>query len=322
MSTIVINAEIKLVSPLSISMPTAEGQLPNRFNNFPIMSNGVDDEGNVIKTGYLPSTTIRGFLRRAVVTERMVYAAKQGKHYTVQDAYSELIGQDADSETKNENFSLLNTKKIRDENEVLDLFGCGLGLKSRLLVSHFLPTHSVLPECFTAPRKDLVDTDGIIEALSEDGQNVFFNRFENNSKRSAVQKTIKKLGNAINKLKKSGVEDSPEMADLQSALEIQKGIEKDIPTDLMSNSSRTIVNSFALPQGIEMKGRLVVEKSKERDLPMIIFALNQLSLRPIFGAQAARGCGEISGKFIVRIDGKISKIIEVGGWEEAKVTDF
>jgi hypothetical protein len=90
----------------------------------------------------------------------------------------------------------------------------------------------------------------------------------------------------------------------------------------MTNSSRTLTSYFALPAGIELKGRLVIENARERDLPMIELALNALSLRPVLGAQLARGCGEIEGRFDVLVDGVLAKKVSIGGWQPATVTDF
>src|SRR5450759_5190661 len=91
--TIVINATLTTVGPLSIPMPIAEGQLGNKFNNFPIVTRGMDEDGNKQQTGYLPATTLRGFLRRAIVIDQMTHAAAEGHHYTLQRAYADLIGQ-------------------------------------------------------------------------------------------------------------------------------------------------------------------------------------------------------------------------------------
>ena len=162
MTDIVIHGTITTVGPLSIRTPVAEGSQANRFDNFPVMTRGLDADGQVLQTGYLPATTLRGFMRRAIVTDAMAAAAAEGQHYTLQRAYAELIGQDADSE-KSQGVDLLALRKVRDENPVLDLFGSGLGIKSRLLVSHFLPTVNLLPEVFTGVRKDLDDTDGVVD---------------------------------------------------------------------------------------------------------------------------------------------------------------
>ena len=140
--SIIIHSTITTVGPLSIKMPVQQGGMENRFGNFPLFTVGLreakasDGENYVQKdqTGYLPSTTVRGFLRRAIVTDAMEAAAASGKPYTLQRAYADLIGQDAASE-KSERIDLLAARKMRDDNAVIDLFGCGISVSSRLLVS-------------------------------------------------------------------------------------------------------------------------------------------------------------------------------------------
>lgn len=319
MKTIVINATLTTVGPLSITLPVGEGQIGNKYNNFPIVSRGLDEDGNKRQTGYLPATTLRGFLRRAIVTHQMQQAASAGHPYTLQKAYADLIGQDAASESK-ENLDLLKLRQMRDDNPVLDLFGAGLGIKSRLLVSHFMPTHNVLPEIITGVRKDLEDTEGVLDLLTESDRNAYLGRSDANSKRAAALNIVKGLEARIRKAKKAG----EDLAELEAALKEAQAIVDRYVADMgeMTNSSRTLISHFALPAGIDLRGRLVVERARERDLPMIELALDTLSRRPILGAQIARGCGEIAGIFDVLIDGVLARKIAVGGWQAAVITEF
>lgn len=319
MKTIVINATLTTVGPLSIAMPIAEGQTGNKYNNFPIVTRGMDEDGNKRQTGYLPATTLRGFLRRAIVTDLMTQAAAEGHHYTLQRAYADLIGQDAASEAKDD-IDLLRLRQTRGDNAVLDLFGSGLGIKSRLLVSHFMPAHNVLPEVITGVRKDLEDTDGVLDLISAEDRDRYLGRSAANSKRSAALTVVKGLDARIRKAKKAG----EDLAELEAALLAAQGIVERYESDMgdMTNSSRTLTSYFALPAGIELKGRLVIEHARERDLPMIELALNALPMRPILGAQSARGCGEIEGIFDVMLDGVLTKKIAIGAWKTATITDF
>ena len=41
-----IEAVIRTESPLSIKMPVAEGSRENHFENFPVMTRGIDADGN------------------------------------------------------------------------------------------------------------------------------------------------------------------------------------------------------------------------------------------------------------------------------------
>ncbi len=319
MKNLIIKASVRTESPLSIAMPIAEGGIANRYKNFPLMTRGVDADGNKQQTAYLPSTTMRGFLRRAIVTDAMRVAADAGKHYTLQRAYADLIGQDSASEEK-QDVDLLKLKTTREENPVIDLFGCGMSVKSRLLVSHFVPANNILPEAFSGVRKDLDDTDGVLDLISESDRESFLGRTEANSSRAQAASVVKDLQR---KIKASAKKGEP-TADLDEALlKAEQLVEKyEASMGAMQNSTRTLVGYYALPAGIDLIGRMVIENVRDRDLPMIELALNALSLRPLLGAQTARGCGEISGTFDVLSDGHLIKKIAIGGWESAKMVDF
>ena len=49
---------------------------------------------------------------------------------------------------------------------------------------------------------------------------------------------------------------------------------------------------------------------------------NSISLFPFLGAQSARGCGEIKGKFEVKVDDQLVEVIEFGGFEPAKILEI
>jgi CRISPR type IV-associated protein Csf2 len=320
MNTIIVEAVIKTVAPLSIALPIPAGGIENKFGQFPVMTMGLDDEGNKLQTGYLPATTLRGFMRRAIVTDAMVKAAAAGQHYTLQKAYADLIGQDAASESASEGIDLLKQKADRDANPVLDLFGVGMSMKSRLLVSNFLPLVNILPECFSGVRKDLDDTLDAFECLTDEDQASHSGRSQANSNRADAEGQVKKLEREI----KAAVKKGDQTADLEVALAAAKVLAEAFKKDMgeMQNSSRTLVSHFALPAALELHGRMVVERAKERDLDMLLLAFDALSKRPILGAQAARGCGEIIGKFVIKVDDTIKKIVSIGGWEPARVSDF
>ena len=319
MNDIVINATISTVGPLSIRVPVAEGSIANRFQNFPVMTRGITPEGQPLPTGYLPATTLRGFMRRAIVTASMTKAAEDGKHYTLQRAYAELIGQDAESE-KSEGVDLLKQRQIREGNPVLDLFGSGLGIKSRLLVSHFMPSVNVLPEAVSGVRKDLEDTEGVIDLLVESDRDAYFGRNEANSRRAAAAVVVKQIENKLKKAKK----EKADTAELDVALAAAKVTEERYESQMgeMTNSSRTVLTYYALPAALKLTGKLIIQNARDRDLEMIELALNALSLRPLLGAQVARGCGEIKGTFDVMKGGALLKKVTIGGWAPAVVTVF
>jgi hypothetical protein len=315
MGNVVINATITTVGLLSIKMPDAR-----EYDGFPMMSRGIDEDGNTKKTGYLPATTLRGFLRRAIVTHDMEEAAAGGNPYSLPKAYSELIGQDSASEKQAGDIDLLAIKKARDESPVLDLFGSGLGISGRLRVGHFLPSINVLPEEYTGVRKDLGDTDGIIELLSEADATSYYGRSDSNNRRASAEVLVKKLARDVRTAERKNENVDELKIQLEEATKIAEKYKEEMGD--MQVSSRTIVGYTALPAGIDLHGRIVILNAKDRDLEMIEFALDCLSRSPVLGAQSARGCGEITGSFDIVIDDVMTKKITIGDYSLAKIDVF
>ena len=320
--TLIIRATLHTVGPLSIKMPKPEGGRENEYGNFPVMTRGVDDAGQRLQTGYLPATTLRGFLRRAIVLRNMREAAAQGKPYRLPQVYSEMIGQDAESEKQAGYLDLLALRKARENSPVLDLFGSGLGIQSRLKVSHFLPVVNVLPEVFTGVRKDLDDTEDALDLMDPADVQSFLGRSESNNQRAAQAAVVKQLETQIRRLQKKG-EAVPD--DIQQALAVAQAALDQYKTAMgdMQNSTRTIVQHHALPAGLVLHGRLVVDRPQPRDAELLEFALNQLSLYPVLGAHSARGCGELAGQFDFLNDaGQQTKTVKIGGFLPAQTTVF
>ena len=314
---IVIKASIKTEAPLSIAMPVAQGSRENAYGNFPLMVRGIDEEGEKQYTGYLPATTIRGFLRRGIVLEEMKEAAENNQHYKLNQAYAELIGQDAASEQGGGDIDLVALKDTREGSPILDLFGSGLGIKSRLRVSHFIPSHNLLPDPITGTRKDLDDNEEAFDLIDADEKSEFFERSEANSKRARAASQLDGLQRQRRAAERKG-EDTKDLVEQVAAAEALVKKYEAVMGD-MKNSSRTILTHYALAAGLALEGKLVIENPKERDIGLLETGLNALSLFPILGAQSARGCGEISGTFDFIKDGALFKRITIGGFEAARV---
>lgn len=291
------------------------------YDGFPIMSRGIDADGKTLHTGYLPATTLRGFLRPAVVTRDMRQAAKNGKHYSLHKAYAELIGQDAASEKQAGELDLIEIKKAREASPVIDLFGSGLGVASRLRVGHFVSSVNVMPDHYPGVRKDLGDTEGVTELLSEADATAYYGREASNRRRAQAEILVKTLTGNIRAASKK----SADVSELELQLnEAEKLVEK-CKTEMgdMQVSSRTIgIGYHALPAGLDLGGRIVIVNAKDRDLGMIEYGLDCLSRSPVVGAQSARGCGEIRGSFDVLIDGAVRNKITIGDYSAATIDVF
>ena len=323
MGDVVIEGTITTVGPLSIKMPDAD-KMPtaaDEHDGFPMMSRGVDDDGAPRKTGYLPATTLRGFLRRAVVTRDMRKAKEADEPYSLQRAYAELIGQDAESEKQAGEIDLLAIKTAREESPVIDLFGSGLGVASRLRVGHFVPRANVEPDRYPGVRKDLGDTEGIVELLSEADAERYYGREDANRRRVDAEKIVNRLKRDKRSAERKG-ENVEEVARQLEEAEKVVARHKEEMGD-MQVSSRTLAAGYtALPAGLELHGRIVILNAKDRDMEMIEHGLDCLSRSPVLGAQSARGCGEISGIFRILIDGEEKKRIAIGGYAPSKIDVF
>lgn len=314
MKTIHIEATITTVGPLSIAMPVAERQEENEWKNFPVTSVGLDDEGRPKRTGYLPASTVRGFLRRAVAMAAMRARGEGGT--TVQQAYSDILGQAGDGK---EEVDLVKVAQFREADPILDLFG-RWSYKSRMLVSHFMPPVPVLPEPITGTRRDLEDTEGVLESLTPEDRAAYFGRSDANSTRAATESLVRSINAKLRKAKKAGTDAAALEAALVEA-EAKVSVAKEA-MGAMQNSSRTITTFYALPAGLHLQGKVVVERARERDLEMIFTGLDALSQRPLLGAQVARGCGEVAGKFTIKVDGTLHAIVTTGAWNAMQVERF
>ena len=309
MKKIIINATLTTVQPLSIKLPDQDGH--------PMMTRGVDSEGQPKKTAYIPATTIRGKLRRLAVQPLMQAAAAAGKPWTLHQVYEAMLGQDAASETSEE-IDLVALKKRRQDNHIVDLFGAGLGVKSRLSVGHFMPVVDVAAEAFAGVRKDLDSDTEVLEWMAPHEVNRFVDRNTNNSKRSAAEALVKKLSSQIRKTEKAG----QDVTELQAALTLAESQRDGLVLAMgdMKNSTKTLTSYEAMPAGIELKSRIIIDKATAKDLATLMGALDLFSRTPVLGGQTARGCGEVAGNFEMSDqDGTLLGVISVGGYGPAKV---
>tara|TARA_R110000744_G_scaffold43338_3_gene97289 strand:- start:106 stop:1074 length:969 start_codon:yes stop_codon:yes gene_type:complete len=315
MATRIINVTLKTEGPLSISLPVAEYTQPNKWHNAPVMTLGLNSEGEPRETAFIPATTIRGMLRRNVALPVMEKRAADGNPSTLHQAYADLIGQDAGSEKQPDEIDPIAIRKLRQENPIVDLFGSGLGVKSRLKVSHFMAEHHVLPSVFTGVRKDLGDNDdgAVLDLLSSKDREEYLARTNANSKRAQADALLQNL---IRKKRqgKDGPDIEAEIEAATSKVEAYEAIMGD-----MKNSSRTLLSYFALPAGVEWTGRLIIDRATPADIDALEGAFDRFSNYPMLGGQQARGCGELSGKAEIRKGNSLEKIISFGGFTPARI---
>ena len=305
MSNLIFNIEARTLAPVSIVAPPAEG---SKATGHPTMPRG---DG---ATAYIPASTLRGKLRRGVVMPMAAAAAANGKPWRLPRLYSLLLGQDTDSEKKAEIIDLKAIAALRASEPVLDLFGVGLTLAGRLMVSHLLPVENVAPIVITGTRRDLDDDDSVIAMMTVDDRAAFEGRGAANTERVTHAASVKGLESKRRAaLKKDAKADTRE---LEAAIEIAKAAEAAATGAMgeMKNSTRTLIQHSAMPAGVELRGRIVVRNERDGDLEMLLGAFDEFSRMPILGGHSARGCGEVAMSLRVMRDDAPLMTVEVGGF--------
>ncbi|MBO9427906.1 hypothetical protein [Sulfitobacter sp. R18_1] len=304
-------------SPLSIKLPTPQGLRENKWDGAPVMTRGLNADGEAIQTAYIPATTLRGSARRAMAIPLMEKAAAEGKAYTLQDAYKAITGQDAASETAAETINLADarTERQKEINAVADLFGCGLNMASRLKMSNLMPEIDVLPEAFGVVKKDIDDTEGAVDLLDDENQQAFYARSSANQKRSAAAAIVSQIERKLWRDKDN--------KDLKSALADAQAQLKKYEDEMggMKVSSKNLASFYALPAGVEWKGFLIIDNPRETDVGVIRTWLETLSQYPLLGGNQARGCGHVKMVATIKVDGKIVETIETTDFDAAKVSE-
>lgn len=325
--TLVIEMTITPRAPLSITMPPVKGVQENNWGNFPVMPVGQTDEGELIHSGYLPATTVRGAMRRGAA---MAIIGKRGS-ITAAEAYEMILGQNAASEQEQDSINLQAIADERDAKPIVDLFGAGLGFKSRLdFIGHFMPAHPVLPVAIASVRKDLDATDGALEALSAEDRDLTILRVDMNSRRAAAEGLVEQLERKLKSRRNPlASEQIPEVkADLAEAKKLLKTVNADaeakLGKDAMKVSTRALFQHWALPPNIPLNGTLVVRKYRDRDMDLVMAGLDSLSRYPVLGGHSARGAGgNIEFVAKMRLNGELIRSVSSGGIDcPAKITDL
>lgn len=311
MSTLVFNIEARTLAPISISAPATQSGAGGGMPTMPLHGKSA--------VPYIPASTLRGRLRRAVVMPLAEAAAKAGKPWKLDRFYAYVIGQDTESEQKSETIDLGKVAAMRKAEPILDLFGIGLTLRGRLVVSHLLPTDACEVITITGTRRDLDDDEGALDLASDEDRAAFVARGTANADRVGHEQTVKGLERKIAAERRK--DKNADVSELQAALGVAKTAAEDAAARMgqMRNSTRTLIEHQAMPAHVSLAGRIVVRNERDGDLNMLLGAFDALSRMPLIGAHTARGCGEVSMKITVMRDTQHVATVEVGGFRPATV---
>lgn len=286
------------------------------IDGLPMMTRGVDGEGRPMRTVFLPAAQLRGRLRHEAALAVM---RSKGESVKLEDAYMLALGQDLHPEENKEPeaIRLGDQIKFRKENPFLDLFGTWK-VASRLFVAHLLPETNVYADRFSHIRRDLDTNEAVFDQLPEAEVNRFYERQDAQSLASQAGGMIKATEAAMKKARKD--KNTELIEELEAKLEQLKTRKKEHKGDDDSENTKHLVQLEAIPAGITLTGKLIIQQATGYDVTTIVNAIDGISQAPMFGAQRARGCGEIAGKASVRAaDGEVLATIEFGGFQPASV---
>lgn len=323
MTNLIIAIELTSIAPFSCAVPVApDARGDGPYKNFPLMATGIREDGEKSFTGIITAGTLRGRMRHLLTLANMKAAVADGAPYSVDRVYEEMIGQIGTEKSDAITASIRTINDYRDGNPICDLFGVGMAISSRLMVSHLRPSVDTLPDYYAGVRHDIVDDEEVMSYISAEDRSRSESRSDSNASRAKAEALVKQLQREIKKAKKSGNADdeaqlTAELEKAQAAAEAHKADMGD-----MSVTTQLPVGYYAMPAGTVYRGRMVVRDAKTRDEEMMLKAMEQLSLYPVLGAQSARGCGEIEATFTFSREGVTEKVVKVGGFKPAEIIDL
>ena len=185
-------------------------------------------------------------------------------------------------------------------------------------MGHFVPVVDVQPESFAGVRKDLDSDLDVLDLMADDEVNKFVGRNTINSDRADTEALVKKLATQVRKAEKAG----QDAAEPKAALALAEARRDALVAAMgeMKNSTKTLTSYEAMPAGIELKSRIIIDKASAKDMTTLLGALDLFSRTPVLGGQTARGCGEVSGSFQMSDqDGTLLGVASVGGFAPSKV---
>lgn len=311
MSNIIASITLNTIQPLSFSHHSIEG--------LPLMTNGVDSNGIHQKTVFWPAASLRGRIRHEVAMAAMESSGK----VKLSTAYMLALGQNADTTVDDTEadviYKLKEAKVLREGSPIVDLFGTWK-INSRLQVSHLLPAVNVLPETINLIRRDLDANEDLMELLDADEQDAFYSR---QCTMSAASKTGDMIKIAVRELMAAKKANDNKLVDeMEAKIDGLKASKKSAQAQGGGdeNTTKHLLEVEIIPQGIDLLGSLVIQKAKPRDIEMLVEAFDRISQKPMFGANQARGCGEISGNVTFsNDDGEVLCVVGFGGYKNAKV---
>lgn len=285
---------INTVTPFTFTAPTPMGKMPQA---------GLPKIGNHL---YIPSTTIRGNLRRAARDEvQAILAEINGGEYrfSLEDFYLNTLGgvkgaKEKDGEEKEDKTAISRVFEGRPLNPLVSLFGAMAPsiIPGKVSIEHAIDNGKdpALPVLITHVRSnDLTRDPASTSAMLQDGFEAEYSAMMNIADaRSAIAREIKGL--------KKQMRDATDRSEKDRLNEAVKEKEEEKKTLSVVQVSQ-ILDYQVIPSGVTMRSNFRLMKVTEKELVLFLRAIDRMAANPVLGGRRNHGNGVIAGAWNVRV---------------------
>lgn len=317
---------ISLKAPIAISLHSQRAASSSDPTPVPATTVWDPVQQALLETAFIPSTSIRGALRRAARDALFELLHPNGESgWDLDTLYLQTIGGIYESGAGGDAIMLDVTRSIeeRERNPLVGLFGASNTGKATFLagaleLSHAIPSPALDPA--RCPTYALMRSDDMLRSpvdtmtkLDEAGPEAWNTRFGMIRETSALKARKREINTAMSKAIKAKDQETVEALKKE-----REDIEGAIKGGKMS-IAMPVAGYKALPQGLETPHEMRLTRTNLEQLGLFLEALDRFSLSPMIGGQRARGCGEIALAYdLGEIGGEAIGRIEVGGFAPAR----
>jgi len=322
-----LTGTVHAIAPVAIALV---GNAPTSPHDpMPVPSTSIwSREHGLVQTAYIPSTSLRGALRRCARDVLFDLLHPDGEsRWDLDTLYLQTIG-GVIQKGAGESPTLDVTVEIeeRARNPLVSLLGAAntgraTFIAGRLELGHALPAAPLSPEScpiYPAMRTDDMRRDpaAMLPMLDADGPqrwSLLYGQMRETSELKARQRDLKR--EAV-KARKAG--DTETLAQANAELDRVREALKSGTTSVAMPAA----GFQALPQGLELAHEIRLMGVTEEELGLFLEALDRFSLAPLIGGQRARGCGEVALSYeLAEIGGETIGEVRVGGFAPAVLPD-
>lgn len=300
-STVIFVGHLVADQPLATcppGLPTGGENAPKPVPAMPVMVGGVRENRL-----YFPAAGLRGKLRRAAVdvVRRAIAQGGDESPFTLEDHYYLTLGGVKGNKKEDKGVQVLAIAEQRNRNPLVSLFGSGAPwMAGRLSVGHAVATTSVEPAVFSGVRTDDLarNPDGLAH-LQPGEHERFLASAAANHKRSHLKACQREAEARKKKARKDNVARAAAEAEIA---DLTRQIDDLSAVTVSSVSVGQILDGFeAIPAGCQLDHQMVVRNGTDVEVGLFLAALEEFAAFPRIGAHHARGCGQVSGSWDVRV---------------------